>query len=617
MKKFITIIFFYIIYFNSTDIIKANQVIYSESFDNPDILNNWNNLLNVGDNRWGVCLDTASPAHWRIADGWLGITLYGTSCTTVISPPNLDLTEVDNYNFSFDWRLDELITMDRNVVFLWHDENNWYGLKQYGSGLHLEKVINGVAWVLPDSQIIYPFENDQIYHFSIAYLDKRSIKVYINDQLIIETQDQLPFLNDYKTIALKTALGGGRSVSFFDNLVVENLGELQGLEDELHTRLEVPVYRQDNPQWAEDEYDHASLWSEKKPTIKRWGCALSSITMILNYYGINQLPSGDQITPQTLNNWLNIQPDGYIGDGLLNWLAVTRLTRKVSELIGTPKLEYSVIAGNLITPTIEQINLLRPTILNIMGHFLVADGYLNDLSDLLISDPIYPYQYFSQHQTDLISTRIFTPSHTDLSYILISTDIDTKIEVSDIDDNEIDTSQIIESLSSHDGEPLDREIKQYKITQIAKPNSQQYKINFSRKDKQAISFELFSYDVEGNVSQNIINNITDINQASYLLDYQKEVVNQSDNENKLDTNLSKIVSWESLINTIVQLKNNDLVEDYICNYLFKIINWAKIERTENQFRYIKLINNYINNIVTNQKIRESLLSDLNYLKDSI
>jgi len=617
MKKFIEIIIFCIIFFNSTDIINANQIIYSESFDSPDVLNNWDELFNIGANRWGVCLDTASPAHWRIDDGWIGITLDGTSCTTVISPSGFNLTDINNYSFSFDWRLDESITMDRNVVFLWQDENNWYGLKQYGSSLHLEKVINGVEWILLNSQIIYPFQDNQTYHFSIRYINQKEIKIYINNQLVIDSQDLQPFLNGNKTFALKTSLGGGRSVSFFDNLILENLGETEGLDNELHTSLEVPIYTQDDPQWADNEYDHANQWSENKPTIKRWGCALTSMTMILNYYGINQLPNGEIINPDTLNNWLKSQPDGYIGEGLLNWQAVTRLTRQISEIIGTPKLEYSVIVSSIFTPTIEQINLLRPTILNIMGHFLVANGYLKDLSNLLINDPIYPYQYFSQHQTDLISTRVFTPSQTDLSYILISTDLDTKIKVSDMDNNEIETTQITESLSSHDPDVIDQEVKKYKIVQITKPATHEYKINVSRDDNLPISFDLFSYDTEGNVNQEIINDVSNLGHATYILDYKKEVIIQSNTENNNENKLTKIVSWQSFKETIELIKVNNLVEEYICIYLIKIINWAQFETIDNQLRYINLLNNYLGTISITNDIRESLLSDLNYLKDSI
>jgi hypothetical protein len=620
MKKIFILIIFHLIFLYSTDIIKANQVIYSESFDNPDILNSWNNLLNIGDNRWGVCLDTASPAHWQITNGWMGIILDGTSCTTIISPTDLNLSEINNYRFSFEWRFDESIDMDRNIVFLWQDERNWYGLKQYGTGLHLEKVVEGVVRSLPNSQVTYPFQANQTYHFSITYLDQAKVIITINDQIIIESDDTPPFIENNKTIALKTALGGGRSVSFFDNLVVESLGVVQGLENTLQTSLDVPLFKQDDPRWADKEYDSATNWSENNFTIKRWGCALASMTMILNYYGINQLPSGELITPDSLNNWLNHQADGYIGEGLLNWLAVTRLTRQISELIGTPKLEYSVIVSDLLSPSIEQINLFRPTILSIMGHFLVSHGYLIDLSDLIILDPSYPYQYFSEHQTELISTRIFTPSQTDLSYILITTDPEIAVEISDENDQVIKTTQMIESLSSHNENQSEQEVTQYKITQLAKPASQLYKIHFSRTDNSPISFNLLSYDSEGNVKQNLVNNSTDLNEATYLLDYKKEIDNQSNSSNNIDiktNDLIKIVTWESLTKIIEQLKIDNLVEEYVYHYLIKIISWAKIETTDNQSRYISLLYNYLSKIKIDEGIKNSLLSDLNYLKDSI
>jgi hypothetical protein len=608
MKRIFKLLLACLIFLYSTDIIKANQVIYSESFDNPDVINDWNVLQNQGDNNWGVCLDNAGPAHWQIKNNWIGIILDGTSCTTVISPTNLDLTDQNNYIFEFDWKFDESIDMDRNVVFLWQDQNNWYGLKQYGTGLHLEKVVDGIVRSLPNSQITYPFQNDQTYHFLIQYLDQQTITIKIDDQIVIETTDSNPIINGYKTIALKTALGGGRSVSFFDNLIVKTLGEVQGTEDNSETKLDVIQFRQDNFQWAELEYDHASEWSEKKTTIKRWGCALSSMTMILNYYGINQFPNGEPINPETLNSWLKLQPDGYIGEGLLNWLAVTRLTKQISDLFDTPKLEYSVVTGDLLLPTIEQINLLRPTILNIMGHFLIGNGFIKDFSDLLIIDPIYPYSYFSDHQTELISTRIFTPSQTDLSYILLTTNPNTNVVIKNQNGQIVKTTQLIETLVSHDENKIEQEIKQYKIVQVAKPTSQTYNLSFSSEDDQSISFNLYSYDQEGTVSQFEENNLFS-GETHYNFNYKKEVLTQTPEENS--NTLTKVVTWESLIETVEQIAINNNTEKYITDYLIKIINWAKVETITNQLRYVTLLNNYLNKVDIDKEINQELIENLN------
>ncbi|MDH5533118.1 MAG: C39 family peptidase [Candidatus Pacebacteria bacterium] len=617
MKKFITLFLSSYIFFYSTHIIKANQLIFNDNFDDQSF-DDWSVVQNEGDNKWGVCLDNAAPTNWRIEDGWMGLTIDGSSCTLVIKPNNLDLSNQSGFQFEFDWRFDESVDMDRNIVLLWQDKNNWYDIKTYGSGVNLEKVINGIEYPLVNSHTTFPFIADETYHFSISYLPNRDIKVLINNQVIISTTDQEPFLNSNtdgieKTIALKTSKGGAkRSVSFFDNLVVTSLGEVNGT-DSSSTILDVPIFKQSDPLWAEHEYDSALTWSEK-PTIKRWGCALSSMSMILNYYKIDKLPNGQSITPDSLNNWLNSQPDGYIGEGLLNWMAITRLTKQISNILGTPKLEYSRISSNLLETTIEQIQKSQPTILNIFGHFLVSNGFTNDLLDLNIIDPIYNYKLFSEHQTQLLSTRVFTPSFTDLSYIMIVSDIYTDVEILDSNNQTlIDIEQFEESLGSDTEE---KEIKQYKITQLSKPASGEYTVNFLTTNNSENNISIYSYDEQGTVTK-LEDNLQINGNQSFLLNYHKEVSTDNNQTTSNITTINKIVTWSSLLQTVEIIKNKHLIKDIYSNYLIKVINWAEVETIDNQKRYLTLLNNYLNKIDISEEIRSSLLSNLNYLKDSI
>jgi hypothetical protein len=612
------------LFVTSPHIIKANQIIFNDDFSDQTF-DDWTLVQNEGDNKWGVCLDSAAPAKWRVIDGWMGLIVDGTSCTTVIKPNNLNLSNQSGYQFEFDWRFDESVDMDRNVILLWQDKNNWYDLKTYGSGINLQKVINGIEYHLPDSQATFPFVADTIYHFSIAYLPDKSIKVAIDNQIIIDTNDQEPFLdnsnhneNVIKTsIALKTSKGGSRrSVSFFDNLTITSLDEIDKTNTN-PTILDVPIFKQNNPIWAENEYDSASSWSEN-PTIKRWGCALSSVAMILNYYEIDKLPSGENITPQTLNTWLKTQPDGYIGEGLLNWLAISRLTKQISDILQTPKLEYSRISGSSLEPTINQIEKNQPTVLNIFGHFLVSNGFTNDLLDLNIIDPIYNYNLFSQHKANLLSTRIFTPSFTDLSYIMIVTDPNINIKVTDSNNQiPIGLDQFIETLSSDDNK---KEVKQYTITQIAKPQTDNYKISFSSQNKiinTPLSFSIYNYDEQGEATILKEDSLILNNQEVYQLEYHKESSTIDNQTNSKPITITKIVNWESLLQTVKKIKKEQLILDNYSDYLIKIINWANVETINNQKRYTALLNNYLNKIEISEEIKVNLLSNLNYLKDSI
>src|SRR5688572_30899130 len=58
------------------------------------------------------------------------------------------------------------------------------------------------------------------------------------------------------------------------------------------------------------------------------------------------LPNNAELSPASLNDWLNAQPDGYLGEGAINWLAVSRLTQQMAKTLRTPKLEYRKLAGD-------------------------------------------------------------------------------------------------------------------------------------------------------------------------------------------------------------------------------------------------------------------------------
>lgn len=601
-----------LIFLHSTDIIKANQVIYQQDFSNSTEIENWDTIYNYGNNRWGVCLDTAQPANWQIKDEWMGIILDGTSCTTIISPAKqVILSQYSSYTFEVDVRFDESVDMDRNILFAWSDENNWYDLKFYGSGVHLEKFVNGTMHALKNSQNTFPFVKNQIYHIKIFYsAQTRTIQVSINEQTVIETADLAPYITTPITFGLKTALGGGRSVAFFDNLLIttNDLSNGTSTEDETKKSISVPLVKQTNLQWAETEYDHATEWSENKTTIKRWGCALTSMVMILKYYGIDVLPNGQVINPLSLNNWLNNQPDGYIGNGLFNWLAITRLTKQISDILGTPKLEFSRQIGESLEPTIDQINLLQPTILNIIGHFLVGNGYYKNKQDLIISDPAYSYQNLNEHQSELLSTLIFTPSHTDLSYIQIVTDENTELTIENSQGKLLPTSSYFESLGSYDElNEEEKEVNQQKVYLLAKPNSDSYRLTFTHTAQSPIHFSLYTYDQSGNVS--IVHHQSTLvsNQERYQFDYHKEENNSSQN-----IEIKKIVSWEAISQEVTSLS-----EEYIINYTNKIVNWAKQETTDNQKRYANLLINFFEKISLEQLVKKELITDLLSLRDSI
>ncbi|MBU0578892.1 C39 family peptidase [Patescibacteria group bacterium] len=487
---------FYIFLFLLAKPICANEILLNDNFND----NNFNDWTVVRNMQWHhperPCFNKGYPTKWEIKNGELGITIDGSPCTTEIIPQNLDLTEVNNYEFEFDWNFLESPHMDRNLLIKWQDEHNWYGLHLMDNKILLQKVVNGRLESLYDNWGYYQFETDQRYHFKISVINDL-ITTWIDDNQIFQTLDRPPFLTGYKTLGFQASSGNiFRSVSFFDNLIVSSL-DITG-----EKKLNVSLYKQHDLTWKNQEYDRARDWA-KKYTLQRWGCALTSATMILDYYGINKLPSGRNLDPSKLNAWLKNQPDGYIGQGLINWLAVSRLSQLMNQELGTPVLEYQWLAGNIKT-AIAEIDQEQPAILQTPGHFLVASGYTADKTDLYIKDPAYSYDLFSQHKSEIQSIRAYRPSHTDLSYLLLVYDPETKLTLIDESDQiPADLNIYTEYISEYIQDSLDNLEGQSEISMIqslAKPTTGKYLVKIENESEESKKVEIYSYDNLGQVT---------------------------------------------------------------------------------------------------------------------
>lgn len=473
-------------------IIKANSVLLVDQFERENIAP-WQVVQNEGSEGWDHCLDVLSPAKWQIKNGWIKLVVDGIDCTLAITPTQNNEINSANWQVDFDWRLDESINMDRNFVWWWQDENNWYDIKLYGTGVDVQKVVGGVSQPLAKNHTTFPFQANEIYHFTIKY-QNHEIFLSINGKEIINTIDLNPLTSETKTIALKTSLGSKRSVSSFDNLQVFSLPQTPINE------LSVQFLKQTDPKWSNFEYDKATSWSNN-PTIGRWGCALTATTMVMKYHQLLSLPNGQEITPISLNDWLLSQPDGYIGEGLLNWLAISRLSAEINKKYGTPKLEYQRISGSDFEQHSKPLSEQLPLIFNIDGHFLVSTGYDLTNNDFTILDPFYIYRNFSQHQKELLSSRLFTPSYTDLSYLLLISKTGININIKSDRSENLIIEQFVEKITDQ----ISGEETTWQITQIKKPIKSNYTFEIANPTETPIEVSFYSYNKEGNfVSDNFI-----------------------------------------------------------------------------------------------------------------
>lgn len=264
------------------------------------------------------------------------------------------------------------------------------------------------------------------------------------------------------------------------------------------TPMNVPNLKQYEGGWENVFYDHTVK------TIKDWGCALTSAAMVLKYHGHN-------ILPDYLNSWLNSQPDGYIRNGLINWLAVSRFT-KINDSNSSPTLEYKRL-GVDDTKLDNELNNLRPAILKENGHFVVATGKNHDT--YFINDPGYPNRNtLESYEDNYLAINTYTPTHSDLSYMMFVIDPDMQLSLQDSNGNFVDFTSFVEG-GILDGESV-------RVLYFEKPKSGNYKLLVTGPSGD-YTLESYLYDINGNVTKSsfsgvLYGNDTDIYQIGYFSD---------------------------------------------------------------------------------------------------
>jgi hypothetical protein len=140
----------------------------------------------------------------------------------------------------------------------------------------------------------------------------------------------------------------------------------------------VPHFSQGDPRWAERVLGRGS-------SIRREGCAISAIAMILNFYGRH-------VTPGTLDAYLD-ENDGYSGNSV-KWFVAGEC-----EETGAPvNLKYGRTTGSkkkLIDLLSERVDQNLPTMVRVdygadpdftYNHFVVCVGETED-GDFVMNDP--------------------------------------------------------------------------------------------------------------------------------------------------------------------------------------------------------------------------------------
>lgn len=446
-------------------------------------------------------------SDWLVENNKYGIRI-NRSCVTETIPVGLNIPSSVSYSFEVDMTMAQTVNMDRNFVFKYKDPENWYGIHTIGSSVYLQKVVNGGEYRLPNWHFSYGFVDNETYRFKIE-IRLNEYKVYINNTLYNVVTDSVPTFPNFSAGLQASAGGISTSEVWFDNVVIKELGQSTPTPTSTPTPipptptpLSVPYLSQKNPLWADEIYNTAQNWSSN-PFISRWGCALTSAAMTLLYHGIDRITPEINLNPKTLNDWLKNQVDGYIGNGFLNWRAVTRLTRLANDSFGSKVLEFrrDGLDFDLLNSDLEQN---QPPILEVPNHFVVATGKNDD--SYFINDPAWEERKTLEDYNDtFLSLRRFIPSNTDLSALMIVADSNVNLQLLKNNNPVPDAYPYFEQplIDDIDGQSMNSEALQ--IIDLPKPEAGIYQLFvYSSGGNQSFNLDIYSYDEEANPTLNSI-----------------------------------------------------------------------------------------------------------------
>lgn len=358
-----------------------------------------------------------SQANWKFENGTVGMKIVNKGFQfNELIPLNWNDAN-KNYEMEFDMKL--INGADTNFVFRYKDHFNWYGVHGINNQFFLQKA--GGSWSQAPAMKNITFNSNQYYKFKVI-VKGDSIKVYIDNILLWDVTDSGTHLNSGAP-GLQASTGAiASSEVVFDNFKVTSL------DDE--TVLDVPYFSQNDQPWGPTEYDHSSSLLND-PTMNRWGCAVTSAAMVLNYHNITNFGTEYQdknIDPGTLNEWLRNNNGYAYGRGkdgayaYIYWNKVSELTKRLESIGKAPfSLEHKRfgkvdnVIENLITNEKDPV-ILGVTNSKTSGHFIVASGV--SASTWSINDPEWNYQTLEAFNNTYYQADYYKPSHTDLSYIV-------------------------------------------------------------------------------------------------------------------------------------------------------------------------------------------------------
>jgi hypothetical protein len=552
----------------------AQEILLDENFDD----NNANDGTPVN---WD---EFSSTGSWQVLDGkYVGTLNPNTNISMTTLAGDLSW---NNYELEVDVK--SVQGVDRHIYFRFSQYHvSGYSVKysdeNFGITGAIELQKHGQNVVL-QTNTLFKSHIGETHHFKIRANDNH-IQVYAdnNQNPILDYIDNNnPILNGKVGFEVQPSGIGATNQTSYDNLIVRSISSSSN-------SLDVPDIKQYSSPWGDDEYDNASKWNPptSNTTMARWACAVTSAAMVFQYHGHN-------VNPDTLNTYLN-DNDGYTRNGGVIWSVLTGYTDE-HESENSPVLEFTYHNPGETYIT-NELDAERPQIFKLENHtnhnthFIVAKGAKEkdnptDVQDYYVNDPGSDDNELSSESEDsfnmdLVRVGTFTPSHTDLSYIVLFIDDNVNLKVYDHAGVEITDGYVKEYpiLDASDKTTLSGGGKILNAFYLPKPASGMYKIEVTGEG----SYQLDSYLHDANGKANVQH----IQQS--LTQTQKDTFHISfDNQNFQNSKTNEI-SFEALLKSLDTAYKNKLIKDKL-GYLAvrALIQAGQIEYSRGRVQLAKI-----------------------------
>lgn len=361
--------------------------------------------------------------------------------------------------------------------------------------------------------------------------------------------------------------GGFRDGQYLDTVYFTKLNINSGIN------LNVPLLKQTALPWGSAEYDSASIWSPQSPSIGAWGCALTSAAMVFQYYGLTQLPDSKTLDPGSLNTWMKQQPDGYVRNGLVNWLALSRLSKQAKA--GNPNFSFDALEYKRANTTDmavlkKDLEESRPDILEQPGHFIVAKG-ING-STVSINDTLFNRDTLAPYNNTFLSLGQYIPSNTDLSYLMFVVNPEIEITLKNSSGSAVLGQSFIQQPLSNDLLGTGYSGLPVKILYFPKLRTDIYQATISSTLTVSYQLDTYFYDKNGEVKKNQVTGLSKPNNSRTIrISFNQDTVSSSTGEEQFSIENLKID-----LNTYYSLKKiNKKVIRELRGKVDKAINYLK------------------------------------------